>query len=76
MKPLMPLTGPHAFGLVSAPLLDRNASNSGVKLLAIEKSQPTSRRPSAAFLALALIVAAVSFAAVPVSYAIHRHLHP
>jgi hypothetical protein len=75
MKPLKPLTGPHAFGLISVPLLDRTASNSGVKLLAIEKSQPTSRK-RAAFLTFALIAAAVSFAAVPVSYAIHRHLHP
>ena len=73
---MKPLTGPHAFGLISVPPFDRQAPNSGKKYLAIDKSQPTTKKTRAAFLTFALIAAAVSFAAVPVSYAIHRHLHP
>ena len=73
---MKPHTGPHAFGLIAVPLLDRPVPNSAEKRLAIDNFQPVTRKTRTAFLAFALIAAAVSFVAVPVSYAIHRHLHP
>ena len=74
---MKPLNGPHAFGLISVPLLDRPVSTGSEQRLTIDKPEPASRKTGrAAVLALVLIAVAASFASVPVSYAIHRHLHP
>ena len=69
-------TGPHAHGLISVPLPNRSASNGSVRLtIDTPRSAPKKSRQSA-IVAVVLIAVAASFAAVPVSYAIHRHLHP
>ena len=74
---MKPLTGPHAFGLISAPLRNNPASNGSEHRLTIDKPHAAPRKTGkAAVMALVLIAVAASFAAVPVSYAIHRHLQP
>jgi hypothetical protein len=71
------LTGPHAFGLISVPLNNSNVANRSERRLANEKPLPDSKKKCrAAILALVLIAVAASFSVAPVSYAIHRHLHP
>ena len=74
---MKPFTGPHAFGLISAPLRDSPAYNGSEQRLTIDKPHAAPRKTGkAAVMALVVIAAAALFAAVPVSYAIHRHLHP
>ena len=69
-------TGPHSHCLISVPLPNRSASNGSVRLtIDTPRSTPKKSRQSA-IVAVVLIAVAASFAAVPVSYAIHRHLHP
>ena len=69
------LIGPHAFGLISVPPRDSPDSNGSEQRLTIDKphTAPT-RTGKTAVMALVVITVAASFAAVPVSYAIHRHL--
>jgi len=72
---MKPLTGPHAFGLVSAPLLNTLVSDNGSNCLKIAESQSASKKPRAAILALVLIAISASFAAIPVSHAIYQQMH-
>jgi hypothetical protein len=81
---MMRQTGADPLGLVPVPLRDSHASGSCShgQRLATDMSgsegmtTATGRTTKVAFLAIVLITLAVSFVAVPVSYAIHRHLHP
>jgi hypothetical protein len=74
---MKPLPGPHAFGLISVPLHDNPTSNGSEQRLTIDKPHVAQRRIGrAAVMAIVVMAAAASFAAVPISYAIHRHLHP
>ena len=74
---MKPLTGPHAHGLISVPLRDSPASSGSEQRLAIETPHTASRSTGkAAVLAVVLIAIAASCAAIPVSYAIHRHMQP
>jgi hypothetical protein len=69
-------TGPHAFGLISVPLRDSPASIGSEQRLQIDRPVRNSKRTGkAACMVIILMAVATSFAAVPVSYAIHRHLH-
>jgi len=78
---MKPLTDADPLGLVPVPLRDASASSSGCdRRLTTDKlgSEPATSTGTArkiAFLAIVLTAVAVSFAAVPVSHAIHRHLH-
>ena len=70
---MKPLTGPHAFGLISVPPA-QPASNEQEQRLAFDKPQPTWRKTGrTAILALFLVAVAASFALVQVSYAVHQH---
>ena len=72
---MKPFIGPHAFGLISVPLRDSPASNGSEQRLTIDKPHAAPRKTGkTAVMALVVIAVAASFAAVPVSYAIHRHL--
>lgn len=77
---MLPLTGPYALGLVSVPLLSESASSSGYseqRLTAdarVPGSAPSPRKSRKSML-LAVALIAVSFASVPASYAIQRHLY-
>ena len=77
-------SSPHTLGLVSVPLHHAHASGSSScreqrlapDTLGSESANATRKSRKPALLAIALIATAVSLATVPVSYAIHRHLHP
>ena len=72
---MKPLTGPHAFGLISAPPRDNPASNGSEQRLTIDKPHAAPRKTGRiAVMTLLVIAVAASFVAVPVSYAIHWHL--
>jgi hypothetical protein len=81
---MMRQTGADPLGLVPVPLRDAHASGScgheqrlATDIPWLERTTTAAGRTTkVAFLAIALIALAVSFVAVPVSYAIHRHLHP
>ena len=81
---MKPLTDADSLGLVPVPLRDVHASSSngcGERRLTTDMlgSEPTTSTgktgKAAAFLAIAVIAVAVAIMAVPVSHAIHRHLH-
>ena len=80
---MKPLTDADSLGLVPVPLRDASASSSSrgcdrrltTDKLGSEPATSTGTARKIAFLAIVLTAVAVSFAAVPVSHAIHRHLH-
>lgn len=79
---MRPLTGPHAFGLMSVPLRNTGASHSrdySVQRLTADAwgpaPVPSSRKCKNAALLAAALIAVASVATVPVSYVVHRHLH-
>ena len=73
---MKPLTGPHAFGLISAPLCDDPIYNGSERRLTPDKPAPVARKTRRSALVLFVIAVVASIASVPVSYAIHQHFHP